>query len=150
MEEPAAVPDRLIVSARRKDLKISYEKLAEHLSGLCGVKIKWQSVQQFESGKNKNPRFLWQLAKALNTTDEYLSGRTSDPKVNASVTTNVIDSPKARRGPTDWEGQRMLGQAIKDIGALEERLRLLEGRLADLERAPSAGAKGPHKGTRGR
>jgi transcriptional regulator with XRE-family HTH domain len=151
MEEPAAVPDRLIVSARRKDLKISYEKLAEHLSGLCGVKIKWQSVQQFESGKNKNPRFLWQLAKALDTTDEYLSGRTTDPKANDQLTKNLIDSPKAKRGPAEWEGNMLLGKALEDIGMLGERLRVMEARLAELERAaPGATAKGPHRGTRGR
>lgn len=152
MEEPAAVPDREIVAARRKALELSYEKLAERLSLLCGVEIKWQSVQQFERGKNKNPRFLWQLAKALTTTDEYLSGRTSDPKVQGSLTKNLIESPKARKGPEDREGQSLTDPlAHRLIGKLESRIEALESRLAEFETEPSGAAKGhPRKGTRGR
>jgi transcriptional regulator with XRE-family HTH domain len=152
MEEPAAIPDRHIVQARRKALKLSLEKLADRLSLLCGTEIKWQSVQQFENGKNKNPRFLWQLAKALTTTDEYLSGRTTDPKIQGSLTTLEVGSMKAPKGATDREGQPLSDPlAHRLIGRLEARIEALESRLAELDQEPSGTSRRhPRGGTRGR
>lgn len=58
--------------ARRTQLGLSQAEVAR----LC--EIKQQSYNQLEAGVIRRPRYLLQLARALETTPEWLSGEGSD------------------------------------------------------------------------
>ncbi len=143
------LPSRQIARKRREDLGISYERLAERLSMLCGFEVKWQSIQQFEQGKSQHPRFIRELAKALTTTDEFLSGRTSDPKLHDSAAMSRYTSDRPKRGLAGQEGnlQSDLWQLNRLIGRLEQRLEALEKKVTDLE---SGTVTHPQRGTKTR
>lgn len=146
---PRPIPER--VRERRVSLQLSHQKLADRLSLLIDEDVKWQSVQQFERGKNQNPRFLWQFARALTTSDEYLAGLTDDPVPNPTFTTVRPNDVSARVGRkhSGTEGH-VRDELFRLIGRLEARIDALEARLTDREPEGPATTKGPRRGTRGR
>lgn len=64
-----------IIAARRKELKLTQQQLAD------AVKLNRSTLSRYESGEYKKIDFkmLEALAEALDTTPEYLSGRVDDP-----------------------------------------------------------------------
>lgn len=71
----------------REKLELSMEQLAERVS------VSWQTVQQWENGKTAPKRArLEALAKALNTTPEYLAvGPLADPDTDEFVPIRRLD-----------------------------------------------------------
>lgn len=65
-------PERII--ARREAMGLSQAKLGE-LSGASQA-----SIQRIEAGETRSPRNLLDLARALRTTPEYLTGGSEDPQ----------------------------------------------------------------------
>lgn len=150
MNQIIPLPRPEIVRARRKQLDLSYERLAERLSVLCNVDIKWQSIQQFEQGKSVRPRFYRELAAALTTSPEYLAGLTEDPNPNNPFTVPVQDSPRATHRPTGHEERTVIHELYRLFGRLEARIEALEARLDRGPDEPEATTKNPRRGTRGR
>lgn len=64
-----------IIAARRKELKLTQQQLAD------AVKLNRSTLSRYESGEYKKIDFkmLEALAEALDTTPEYLTGRLDDP-----------------------------------------------------------------------
>lgn len=107
----AIIPDR--VTERRKKKELSQVALAKR----CGVKA--QSIQQLEAGKIRSPRYIVALVRALDTTPEYLCGKTVNPELAPTPLANGGESPQVAlgNGPNDE----------KKSGALDEvRLRLIK------------------------
>lgn len=68
---PELIPERLI--ERRKSAGLSQAELARR------VGIGQSSANRLESGGTRNPRQIVQIARALSTTPEYLTGESDDP-----------------------------------------------------------------------
>lgn len=110
---------------RRKAAGLNPRQLAERLSELMGKKISQQSVDQAERKEDSYPAFSAYLPAALGTSLKYLTGRTSDPKVNdfdPEVSENDIVGPKK----LTREGQMSLGDLYFKMGMMEQRLKALE------------------------
>lgn len=56
----------------RDERKWSMEDLAAEVSRLYGKKVNWQSIQNVESGKTKNPHFFAELCIVLGVSSKYL------------------------------------------------------------------------------
>jgi len=71
------IPDRVL--KRRTDLDLTQKQLAERISSLGFGQMHYQSIQQLEDGDVKKPSYAKYLAEALETTWEYLTGKTDNP-----------------------------------------------------------------------
>lgn len=68
------------VKERRELLGLTQQGLADLVTELSDTgRMKQQGIASIESGASKRPRFLMELAIALETSQQYLLGRTDDP-----------------------------------------------------------------------
>src|SRR5688572_20021877 len=74
--------DRIIparVLERRNALDLTQKQVAERISSLGFGQMNYQSIQQLEDGDVKKPSYALYLPDALETTWEYLTGKTDNP-----------------------------------------------------------------------
>lgn len=72
--------------ARRVQLKLSQERLG------CAMGLTQSLISQYETGKRHPlPEMMMKLTTHLNTTADYLIGRSSDPNQLSSYERDVLD-----------------------------------------------------------
>ena len=98
------------VTQLRKSLDISQAELARRSN------TKQQNINRLEAGDTLNPRNLVELARALETTPEYLLGETDDPRKPLLE----IDTSKPSRKRSKADDRRMSGQFADEMDALAE------------------------------
>lgn len=75
---------------RREELKLTQRQVAK----LC--RVTQQAYEKFERGETKRPRYIYELAKALKVSPEWLSTG-EQPEINITPPVSVLD--KARKIP---------------------------------------------------
>lgn len=147
---------------RREDLGISQKEVARRIERAGFGEINYQSIQQLESGDVKKPSYSRYLPEALETTWEYLTGKTDNPVgvVNGALGNHVRGSETVRsqvREPN--EGNHMIAEISQMLGRMEGRLETrfdarfdkIDERLEDHGRridALEGRQSGPQKGRR--
>jgi transcriptional regulator with XRE-family HTH domain len=159
-------PDRIdparVRKRRKDDLGISQKELARRIERAGFGDLNYQSIGQLEAGDVENPSYAKYLAEALDTTWEYLIGKTDNPVgvVNGSLGNNMRQSGYVPREVRDKEGPYMLGEIQRMLGVMEGSMKATFGarfdrideRLEDhgrrIEALEGRPMSGPQKGRR--
>jgi transcriptional regulator with XRE-family HTH domain len=157
-------PDR--VRKQRKALGLSQKKVAKRIEEAGFGELNYQSIGQLEAGDVENPSYARYLPSALQTTWEYLTGRTDNPSgVSDSAPNeplNFLGSNGAAHPRTGagQEGPYMLTEISRMLGQMEGRMearfdarfdkidRKLEDHERRLEVLEERPFSGPQKGRR--
>lgn len=117
------------VRKQREALGLSQYDLAARIAKAGLGKLAYQSIQQLEEGSVKKPRYSIYLAAALETTWEYLIGRTDNP---APIRSDLVKDLSRLTAPNDTvgsqngtgqEGTQVLMEISRMLGAVEGSLK---------------------------
>lgn len=120
-------PER--VRKQRVALGLSQAELSTRIMKAGFGKVSYQAVQQLEEGSTKKPRYAMYLPNALETTWEYLTGRTDNPAPIRSGFVNDLailsasnDAVRSQNG-NGQEGTQVLMEISRMLGAVEGSLK---------------------------
>lgn len=153
------------VREQRERIGIAQKEVAKRIEKAGGGEINYQSIQQLETGDVKKPSYAIYLADALETTWEYLTGKTDNPArpIGAPLRTFLPSSvPNGTNhslgvgGSTEnpymlTEISRMLGQMEGRMEArFDARFDQIQGTLNDHGKRIDAleGGRNPSRGKR--
>lgn len=149
------------VRAQRKALDLTRPKVVKRIFDLGGGEISPQALAQLEEGSVEKPKYAMYLAKALDTSWEYLIGVTDNPtppNFNDSVINPASNRNATQKGVGE-EGTQVLMEISRMLGSVEGSLKTtfntrfdaIDKKLDDHERRLEAVEDrlgGPQKGRR--
>ena len=119
------------IRARRKDVRVSQEKLAEQLG------LTFQQIQKYEKGSNRvSASKLYEIARALQASIEYFFRGLENPSGGTPGMTENDTSPFVHDFVTTTEGRELVGEfaKIQDPQVRKQMLDLIKS----LARNPAA------------
>jgi hypothetical protein len=162
--------DRIIparVLERRTALDLTQKEVAERIYRLGFGPMNYQSIQQLEDGDVKKPSYARYLPDALETTWEYLTGKTDNPVGPLTENVNPIFMGSApnngvhtRKGIGSEGNPYMLTEISRMLGQMEGRMEArfdarfdaIDAKLSDHDKRLNAledrPLSGPQKGRR--
>jgi transcriptional regulator with XRE-family HTH domain len=120
------------IRARRKDVRVSQEKLAEQLG------LTFQQIQKYEKGANRvSASKLYDIARALNASIEYFFRGLADPSGAMDGVAENDTRPFVHDFVTTAEGQELVSEfaKIQDQQVRKQMLDLIKS-LARNQAAP--------------
>jgi transcriptional regulator with XRE-family HTH domain len=120
------------IRARRKDVRVSQEKLAEQLG------LTFQQIQKYEKGANRvSASKLYDIARALQASIEYFFRGLDDPSGRMDGVTENDTRPFVHDFVTTAEGQELVSEfaKIQDQQVRKQMLDLIKS-LARNQPAP--------------
>lgn len=120
------------IRARRKEVRVSQERLAEQLG------LTFQQVQKYEKGANRvSASKLYEIARALQASIEYFFRGLADPSVEHGGVSEADDRPFVHDFITTAEGQELASHfpRIQDPRVRKQILDLVKS-LAENQPAP--------------
>jgi len=130
---PIDVHVGLQVRLRRKELKISQERLAEALG------LTFQQVQKYERGANRiSASKLYEIARALQVPIGWFFEGLSDPTVNNGAERGA-ETPFAHSFLTTQEGIDLLLESVRQHAAEQLAAEAEEGTIRDRHLAAAPG-----------
>jgi transcriptional regulator with XRE-family HTH domain len=96
------------IRARRKEVRVSQERLAEQLG------LTFQQVQKYEKGANRvSASKLYEIARALQASIEYFYRGLADPSVELVGVSEADGQPFVHDFITTAEGRELVGEFTK-------------------------------------
>lgn len=117
------------VRERREAMGLSRPKCVRKIAELGGGKVSPQALAQLEEGSTEKPKYAMYLAKAVNTSWEYLIGRTDNPTpanggmVNDLARFGASNDSNRSQNETGQEGTQVLMEISRMLGAVEGSLK---------------------------
>lgn len=158
------VPERVRKLREAKDW--SQAELAAEICNLGFGPLSYQAIQQLEEGSTKKPKYAIYLPPALNTSWEYLTGKTDNPSAPGERFVKemaILSGSNGQVRPQTGHGQEgphMLTEISRMLGQMEGRMEArfdarfdkIDAKLNDHEKRIDAledrPLSGPQKGRR--